>query len=86
MACGVPVVVQNQWGWREMIRHAETGYLCENDEDMADCATRLAKDERLRLETAKRARASLETALAPPETIWMQWRALFASLVSPPSR
>jgi glycosyltransferase involved in cell wall biosynthesis len=82
MACGVPVVVQNQWGWREMIRHAETGYLCENAEDMAAFATRLAKDERVRLAVAENARASLETELAPAETIWTQWREIFASLVA----
>lgn len=27
MACGVPLVVENRWGWREMVRHGETGYL-----------------------------------------------------------
>ena len=35
MATGVPVVVQNQWGWREMVVHGETGYLCDTDEQIA---------------------------------------------------
>jgi hypothetical protein len=49
---------------------------------MAAFATRLAKDESLRLAVAENARASLETELAPAETIWTQWHEVFASVVA----
>ena len=29
MAAGVPIVAQNDWGWREMIEHGVTGFLGE---------------------------------------------------------
>ncbi len=80
MACGVPVVAQNQWGWREMIRHGETGFLADNDEELAHFTAVLAYDEPRRLEMAHAARQRLENELANPDVIWGQWAALFASL------
>jgi hypothetical protein len=80
MATGVPIVVQNQWGWREMIRHGQTGFLCSNDDELAFYAARLAYDEDLRLAVAYQARRSLEEELANPEVIWGQWRTLLEGL------
>jgi len=80
MAVGVPLVAQNRWGWREMIRHGQTGFLAESDDELARYTTRLAHDEDLRLEMARRARRALERELADPETIWSGWRRLFEGL------
>lgn len=80
MAGGVPIVAQNQWGWREMIRHGETGYLADNDDDIVSYASRLAADEELRRAMAQRARRALEEDLANPELLWAAWRRLFAAL------
>jgi glycosyltransferase involved in cell wall biosynthesis len=80
MATGVPIVTENRWGWREMIRHGETGFLCNDESEVACYAGRLARDEDLRMEIACRARASLEKELAEPERIWMGWRKLFETL------
>ena len=77
MALGVPVVAENRWGWREMIRHGETGYLADTSAELAHHAGRLAHDEAHRLELAHRARTILETELAEPETLWRQWRRVF---------
>ena len=80
MAAGVPIVAQDRWGWREMICHGQTGYLAENDDELAFYAARLAYDEDLRLEIAHRARQALGQELADPETIWAGWRRLFEGL------
>lgn len=77
MACGVPVVAQNRWGWQEMIRHGETGFLADDHDGLAYFAARLAYDEELRLDMAHRARRTLEEELANPEVLWSQWRRLF---------
>lgn len=70
MAAGVPVVVQNQWGWREMVLHGETGYLCDSDDEMAFYTAKLAYEEEHRLEMARRARRRLEHELASPDRLW----------------
>jgi glycosyltransferase involved in cell wall biosynthesis len=79
MAAGVPIVTQNQWGWREMIRHGETGFLCDTDEELAHWTAVLAHDEDRRLAIATAARQAVEQ-LADPATIWAGWRKLFASV------
>ena len=77
MASGVPVVAENRWGWREMIRHGRTGYLCNTDDELAFYTARLAYDEDHRLQIIRNARKTLEDDLANPETIWAAWRRLF---------
>lgn len=80
MAAGVPVVADNRGGWPEMIRHGRTGYLCDTDDQFAYCTARLAYDEEHRTQIARRARTSLETELANPETIWNGWNTLLQTL------
>lgn len=80
MARGVPIVAQNRWGWREMIRHGETGYLADSDDGLAQYASRLARDESCRQEMARRARRVLEEELAHPEVLWSGWRKVLESL------
>ena len=79
MAAGVPLVVQNLWGWREMIVHGETGFLCDNDQDFAFYLALLGRDEGLRLRIADHARSAVEQ-FANPEAIGRQWRELFESM------
>ncbi|MBN2581406.1 MAG: glycosyltransferase [Pirellulales bacterium] len=80
MAAGAPLVVENRGGWREMIRHEQTGFLCETPEEMAYHAARLAYDEPLRQQIVHQARQSLENELAPAEEIGRQWESLFNEL------
>jgi len=82
MAGGVAIVAQNRWGWREMIRHGQTGLLADTDDELAYHAARLAYDEQLRMEIIHRARKVLEEELANPEVLWSGWRELLASLES----
>jgi glycosyltransferase involved in cell wall biosynthesis len=90
MAAGVPLVVDASGGWTEMIEHGHTGYLCRTEDEFAHCTARLACDEEHRLAIARAAREKLVMDLACPETIWAQWRAVFAELqnaetTTPPS-
>lgn len=80
MASGVPIVAENRWGWREMIRHGQTGYLADTDEQLADYAQSLAEDESHRLAVALAARKSLEDELASPQALWSSWRELLEGL------
>ena len=80
MAAGVPLVVDANGGWPEMIRHGQTGYLCTDDDQFAYYAARLAYDEPHRLRLARQARRSLISELADPRTIWLQWQEVFEGL------
>lgn len=79
-ASGVPVVAQNQWGWREMIQHGETGFLGNCDEELAHYTAMLAYDERLRMRIVHAARERLVEELASPEIIWAGWERMFRGL------
>jgi glycosyltransferase involved in cell wall biosynthesis len=79
MACGVPIVAPNRWGWKEMVRHEQTGFLADTDEELATYATMLAKDEELRNRTAGAARAWVEE-LTDPNVIWSQWERILTEL------
>ena len=79
MAAGVPLVCQNQWGWREMITDGMTGFLAGSDEEMAYRLAQLANDEDLRQAIVQRARAAVHD-LACPQRIGKQWTRLFSSL------
>jgi glycosyltransferase involved in cell wall biosynthesis len=80
MAAGVPVVAQNEWGWREMIVHGESGFLANNDFELAHFAALLAYDENLRQSIITQAHQRLRKELANPELIWNEWVRLFNSL------
>lgn len=80
MASGVPVVAENRWGWQEMIRHGETGYLADSEDELIAYANRLAGDEPHRLAIARQARQAVEEELAPPATLWRQWQELLTGL------
>lgn len=79
MAAGVPIVAQNDWGWREMIEHGVTGFLGGCDEELAHFAAVLAYDEGLRQRIVRSARRRLEAEFACPETLWKCWLRVFES-------
>ena len=82
MAAGVPIVAQNEWGWREMVAHGETGFLGSCDEELAHYAATLAYDEELRLRVAHAARERLVNEFANPEVLLSAWAKLFESITS----
>ena len=77
MAAGVPVVAEGRGGWREMVRHGRTGYLCDDDDQFAYYAARLAYDEPHRMEMVHRARETLIAELADHQTLAIAWKRLF---------
>jgi hypothetical protein len=80
MAAGVPVVAQNEWGWREMIEHGVTGFLGSDDCELAHYTAMLAHDEDLRQRIINAARERLINELANPDVIWKAWKQLFRSV------
>lgn len=80
-ATGVPVVTQNEWGWREMIEHGVTGFLGNDDCELAHYVAVLAHDERLRMQIIHNAYEKLKSFLADPEEIWSRWKAVFQALL-----
>ena len=80
MATGVPLVVDGRWGWVEMLRDGETGFLCRRPADYTTALQALEADEELRLRIARQARESLEREVANPAVIWAGWQAMFRSL------
>jgi glycosyltransferase involved in cell wall biosynthesis len=65
-AAGVPVVAQNDRGWKEMIEHGVTGVLGDCDEELARHAATLASDEDLRQTMIAAAREKLIAEFANP--------------------
>jgi hypothetical protein len=79
MATGVPIVAQDEWGWREMIEHGKTGFLAKNDEELAYYAAQLAYDEELRQTMAKNAMYRARK-LSDPDMLASQWKAVLEGL------
>lgn len=82
MAYGVPVVAENQHGWKELIRHGRNGFLWNDTEEFAYYVDRLAEDEELRLEITRNARDDLVSTIANEEETWDKWRNLFETLAA----
>lgn len=80
MAVGVPLIVQDQWGWREMVEHGITGFRFRHDLDAINCAVRLTQDEPLRQRIIHAARKIVSEEHANEERIWKGWETLLASL------
>jgi hypothetical protein len=84
MASGVPIIAENRSGWKEMIRHGQTGLLADSPDEMACHAARLACDDEFRIHIARGARQLLEHELADPATLWSGWLRMFDALESKP--
>lgn len=79
-AVGVPLVVEDRGGWREMIAHGETGFLYQNIDAMARYAERLGHDEPFRRWVIESAREELEAQHANADAWLDDWRDLIGSL------
>ena len=56
MASGSVLVVDNRGGWRQMVEHGKTGWLCDHDRDFIYYASRMAYEPNLRADMAEAAR------------------------------
>lgn len=79
MASGVPVIAQNDGGWKELIRHGENGFICNSPAEVVDCIDLLAYDENFRIRVAVAAREYL-LDVAGNKAVIDAWRQLFEEL------
>lgn len=77
MAAGVPIIAQNKHGWKELIRHGENGFLCNDHDEAVYYIQRLVRDEEFRLEIASNANRLLYSEIANPKRIWDCWQRTF---------
>lgn len=56
MASGSVLIVDNRGGWRQMIEHGKTGWLCEHERDFIYYASKMAYEPNLRDDIAEAAR------------------------------
>ncbi len=59
-----------------MIRHGQTGFLCNGEDEMVDHVARSPAIRSIAATIVEQARHAVETELADPETWWRQWREL----------
>lgn len=60
MACGLPVVCEKSGGYRELITHAQNGFLFETDEEAVEYITMLQRNSCLSARIGQNARACME--------------------------
>ena len=65
MASGSVLIVDNRGGWRQMVEHGKTGWLCSNERDFIYYASKMACEPNLRDDMAEAALADRCTATNP---------------------
>lgn len=79
MASGSILIVNNRGGWRQMIEHGKTGWLCDHDRDFIYYASKMAYEPSLREDIAEAARLrGLE--LGGLEASAASWREVFDAI------
>ncbi|MEM7394387.1 MAG: glycosyltransferase, partial [Verrucomicrobiota bacterium] len=56
MSSGSVLIVDNRGGWQQMVKHGETGWLCDHERDFIYYASRMAYEPNLRRDMAEAAR------------------------------
>ena len=79
MASGTVVIADNRGGWRNMVEHGVTGWLCDSPEDFIRYATQMAHEPEQRAEMAKAARTHLDE-VAGFEVCAASWEAALKQL------
>jgi glycosyltransferase involved in cell wall biosynthesis len=79
MSAGVPLIVPDRGGWREMVHNGFSGYLCADADQVVSEVTHLALIESWRMDMIHQARVQVEQ-FADPERIWGKWEQLFEEL------
>jgi glycosyltransferase involved in cell wall biosynthesis len=79
-AFGVPVVVENDYAFPELIVNGETGFLCDSSAEMSFRASQLAFDEELRSRIINQAREQLFKRFANRDECWAPWLRLLSEI------
>jgi glycosyltransferase involved in cell wall biosynthesis len=79
MASGSVLIVNNRGGWKQMVEHGKTGWLCDHERDFIYYASKMAYEPNQRADMASAARerglslGSLEQSIA-------SWEEVFAKI------
>lgn len=83
MASGSVLVVDNRGGWRQMVEHGKTGWLCDNERDFIYHASRMAFEPNWRDDMAQAARErALE--LGGADASRASWEEVFEAMAKLP--
>lgn len=77
-ASGVPMIVENDYAFPDLIENGVTGYLCNSSDEMSFRASELAFDETKRYKMIHAARKKLENDIASIEKCWEPWKKILA--------
>jgi len=69
MASGSVLIVDNRGGWREMVKHGQTGWLCDEGKDFVYYASRMAYEPHEREAIANNAREYLDELTGEAESM-----------------
>jgi glycosyltransferase involved in cell wall biosynthesis len=75
-AAGVPVIVENDFAFPELVIDGITGYLCRSSDEMSFRASELAFDESRRRRIIESAREHLLNHIASSDSCWKAWEAV----------
>lgn len=76
MSSGSVLVVDNRGGWKHLIEHGKTGWLCNNEKEFIFYASKMAYEPGLRDEIAHNARESIEP-IGSKKTSTESWQKVF---------
>jgi glycosyltransferase involved in cell wall biosynthesis len=76
-AYGVPIIVEDDFAFPELVENGVTGYRCSSSDEMSFRASELAFDEPRRKKMIFSAREHLLHEIASPERCWAAWERLF---------
>lgn len=76
-AAGVPMVVEDNYAFPELIVNGHTGYRCKSSDEMAFRASELAFNETRRKHIIEEARCYLANEIASKERCWKAWEPLW---------
>jgi len=79
MASGCLLIVDDRGGWRELVQHGKTGYLCADQRDFVYYASRAAYERGERNEMIRAARSWLEANWSIASVV-EEWRRFFGQL------
>lgn len=79
MSSGSVLIVNNRGGWRRMVKHGETGWLCDHERDFIYYASKMAYEPNLRSEMAAAARDHGQQ-LGGLEASIESWREVFTQI------
>ena len=81
MSSGSVLIVDNRGGWRRMIEHGRTGFLCNDVRDFVYYASKMAYEPEERLRIAERARVRGQQ-LASEDASKESWQRVFEEVLS----